>query len=217
MQVAGSRSTSTRAARASSVVPRLRRRVDGAADPRARARRRHRRRRRRDARSITSAAGRSTLDAIRVLVLDEADEMLDMGFAEDIDAILEATPATRQTALFSATMPARIAGDRRAAPDATRRGSRSRARRPRPASSRASARSPTSCARAHKAAALERVLDMESPASAHRLLPHAARGGHARRDAQRARLPRRGAARRHAAAAARRGDEPLPRRRRPIC
>src|SRR4051812_40465091 len=48
------------------------------------------------------------LGELRVLVLDEADEMLDMGFAEDLDAILQATPATRQTALFSATMPARI-------------------------------------------------------------------------------------------------------------
>ena len=48
------------------------------------------------------------LDGLIVLVLDEADEMLDMGFADDLDAILEATPATRQTALFSATMPARI-------------------------------------------------------------------------------------------------------------
>jgi ATP-dependent RNA helicase DeaD len=48
------------------------------------------------------------LDAVRVLVLDEADEMLDMGFAEDIDAILETMPATRQTTLFSATMPPRI-------------------------------------------------------------------------------------------------------------
>jgi len=48
------------------------------------------------------------LDALRVLVLDEADEMLDMGFAEDLEAILAATPATRQTALFSATMPDRI-------------------------------------------------------------------------------------------------------------
>src|SRR5688572_15110402 len=48
------------------------------------------------------------LDALRVLVLDEADEMLDMGFAEDIDTILESTPPSRQTALFSATMPARI-------------------------------------------------------------------------------------------------------------
>jgi ATP-dependent RNA helicase DeaD len=48
------------------------------------------------------------LDALQVLVLDEADEMLDMGFADDLDAILKATPASRQTALFSATMPARI-------------------------------------------------------------------------------------------------------------
>ena len=48
------------------------------------------------------------LDDVRVVVLDEADEMLDMGFAEDIEAILESTPETRQTTLFSATMPARI-------------------------------------------------------------------------------------------------------------
>jgi ATP-dependent RNA helicase DeaD len=48
------------------------------------------------------------LDGLDVLILDEADEMLDMGFADDLDAILKATPATRQTALFSATMPARI-------------------------------------------------------------------------------------------------------------
>jgi len=48
------------------------------------------------------------LDAVRVLVLDEADEMLDMGFAEDIETILQETPDTRQTTLFSATMPARI-------------------------------------------------------------------------------------------------------------
>jgi len=48
------------------------------------------------------------LDALRVLVLDEADEMLDMGFAEDLEAILAATPVSRQTALFSATMPDRI-------------------------------------------------------------------------------------------------------------
>jgi ATP-dependent RNA helicase DeaD len=52
--------------------------------------------------------GTLKLDALRVLVLDEGDEMLDMGFADDLDAILKATPETRQTALFSATMPARI-------------------------------------------------------------------------------------------------------------
>jgi len=45
------------------------------------------------------------LDGLRTLVLDEADEMLRMGFIEDVEWILEHTPATRQTALFSATMP----------------------------------------------------------------------------------------------------------------
>lgn len=49
------------------------------------------------------------LSGIRTVVLDEADEMLDMGFADDLEAILTATPATRQTLLFSATMPPRIA------------------------------------------------------------------------------------------------------------
>ena len=48
------------------------------------------------------------LAQVRIVVLDEADEMLDMGFADDLDAILEQTPATKQTALFSATMPPRI-------------------------------------------------------------------------------------------------------------
>lgn len=45
---------------------------------------------------------------VRVLVLDEADEMLDMGFAEELEAILAGMPESRQTMLFSATMPARI-------------------------------------------------------------------------------------------------------------
>jgi ATP-dependent RNA helicase DeaD len=56
--------------------------------------------------------GRGTLplDGLKVVVLDEADEMLDMGFAEDIEAILQSTPAERQTVLFSATMPSRIDG-----------------------------------------------------------------------------------------------------------
>src|SRR3982751_3227815 len=52
--------------------------------------------------------GTMTLAHLRMLLLDEADEMLDMGFAEDLDAILKATPHTQQTALFSATMPSRI-------------------------------------------------------------------------------------------------------------
>ncbi len=45
------------------------------------------------------------LSHVRYLVLDEADEMLSMGFIEDIEAILKETPPTRQTALFSATLP----------------------------------------------------------------------------------------------------------------
>ncbi len=53
---------------------------------------------------------RTTLDLknVEVLVLDEADEMLDMGFAEDIDAIIAETPEERQTALFAATFAPRI-------------------------------------------------------------------------------------------------------------
>ena len=52
--------------------------------------------------------GTLRLDGIKILVLDEADEMLDMGFADDLDELLKATPDTRQTALFSATIPSRI-------------------------------------------------------------------------------------------------------------
>jgi len=52
--------------------------------------------------------GSLTLDHVRVLVLDEADEMLRMGFAEDVDRILTDAPGERQTALFSATMPPAI-------------------------------------------------------------------------------------------------------------
>ena len=54
------------------------------------------------------ARGTLDLDEVAVVVLDEADEMLDMGFAEDIGEILEACPSERQTVLFSATMPPRI-------------------------------------------------------------------------------------------------------------
>ncbi len=53
--------------------------------------------------------GTLVLAGIRAVVLDEADEMLDMGFAEDLEAILETVPRERQTALFSATIPSRIA------------------------------------------------------------------------------------------------------------
>ncbi|MBM3271617.1 MAG: DEAD/DEAH box helicase, partial [Candidatus Sericytochromatia bacterium] len=52
--------------------------------------------------------GTLKLAQVQTVVLDEADEMLDMGFADDLVTILEQTPSTKQTALFSATMPPRI-------------------------------------------------------------------------------------------------------------
>jgi ATP-dependent RNA helicase DeaD len=48
------------------------------------------------------------LHSTRFVVLDEADEMLDLGFLEDVERILSLTPSSRQTALFSATMPPEI-------------------------------------------------------------------------------------------------------------
>ena len=52
--------------------------------------------------------GTMKLDKLRVLVLDEADEMLRMGFIDDVEWIMEQTPGNRQIALFSATMPKQI-------------------------------------------------------------------------------------------------------------
>jgi len=52
--------------------------------------------------------GTVDLSHLRALVLDEADEMLRMGFIDDVESILQKTPAQRQTALFSATMPPQI-------------------------------------------------------------------------------------------------------------
>ncbi|NGO70036.1 DEAD/DEAH box helicase [Streptomyces boncukensis] len=48
------------------------------------------------------------LSAVRALVLDEADEMLDLGFLPDVEKIIEMLPARRQTMLFSATMPGQV-------------------------------------------------------------------------------------------------------------
>jgi len=111
--------------------------------------------------------GRGTLSmsGLRMVVLDEADEMLDMGFADDIETILQDTPEDRQTVLFSATMPPRIDGmARRHLTDPVRikieheqatTGESPRVRQ-----------SAYIVSRSHKPAALGRVLDVESPAAA---------------------------------------------------
>ncbi len=52
--------------------------------------------------------GRLRLDAVEILVLDEADRMLDMGFVRDVRKIIKAIPADRQSLLFSATMPTEV-------------------------------------------------------------------------------------------------------------
>ncbi len=108
--------------------------------------------------------GSLDLSQIRTVVLDEADEMLDMGFTEDIESILEHTPSDRQTVLFSATMPGRIisiakrhqndpirieigAGEAAANRDLIRQ-------------------SVYMVQRHHKASALGRILDIEAPKSA---------------------------------------------------
>jgi ATP-dependent RNA helicase DeaD len=110
------------------------------------------------------ARGSLKLGELQTVVLDEADEMLDMGFAEDLESIFDATPDARQTVLFSATMPPRIEQMAR--------------RRLRDPERITIDREPTSgegplvrqsayiVARAHKPAALGRVLDVESPTAA---------------------------------------------------
>ncbi len=106
--------------------------------------------------------GTLKLDKLRVLILDEADEMLDMGFAEDLDEILKATPATRQTALFSATMPSRIMaiGERH-----LKNPARITIAREKPAAGDMPRVRQVAyiVQRSYKAAALARILDMEDP------------------------------------------------------
>jgi ATP-dependent RNA helicase DeaD len=105
------------------------------------------------------------LDGVSIVVLDEADEMLDMGFAEDLEAILQETPRERQTVLFSATLPPRItAMSRRHLSDPVRiqiateklvKGAAPKVRQ-----------IAFIVQRANKLVALSRVLDLENPASA---------------------------------------------------
>ncbi|MDQ6937608.1 MAG: DbpA RNA binding domain-containing protein, partial [Actinomycetota bacterium] len=109
--------------------------------------------------------GTLSLDSVGLVVLDEADEMLDMGFAEDIEQILDAAPDQRQTVLFSATMPKRLDAIARRHlhdPVTVRIGA--------PAASRGETPKVRQVAylvpRAHKASALGRLLDVEAPVAA---------------------------------------------------
>ncbi|RKG84022.1 DEAD/DEAH box helicase [Corallococcus terminator] len=105
------------------------------------------------------------LDRVHTVVLDEADEMLDMGFADDLEAILSETPEKRQTALFSATLPPRISSiaerhlrqpERiRIAKEKLEAGEMPRVRQ-----------TAYIVPRAFKIATLGRVLDLESPTAA---------------------------------------------------
>jgi ATP-dependent RNA helicase DeaD len=105
------------------------------------------------------------LGEVRTVVLDEADEMLDMGFAEDIEAILAETPEDRQTVLFSATMPPRI-------DSIARRHLRDPVRIAMGRTAVTSGDLPLVrqsayiVARAHRSAALGRILDVEAPSAA---------------------------------------------------
>ncbi len=108
--------------------------------------------------------GSLPLDAIKMVVLDEADEMLDMGFADDIESILDAIPHAHQTVLFSATMPPRINSiAKRYQTDPVKinvvRGDTK-------ASAGKVRQSAYVVQRNHKPAALGRILDIESPGGA---------------------------------------------------
>ncbi len=108
--------------------------------------------------------GTLNISGVSTVVLDEADEMLDMGFADDLEAILKETPETRQTVLFSATLPPRIASiakrhltdpvQIKIAQEKVKAGSMPKVRQ-----------TAYVVQRPYKLAALSRVLDVENPAS----------------------------------------------------
>ncbi|MFT5222015.1 MAG: ATP-dependent RNA helicase DeaD [Glaciecola sp.] len=109
--------------------------------------------------------GSLKLDLIEVVVLDEADEMLDMGFTEDLEAILSQAPDLRQTMLFSATMPGRInkmANRHLNEPVRISIGRDATAPGVAPLIRQAA----YAVQRSHKPAALGRVLDVEAPEAA---------------------------------------------------
>src|SRR6201996_1812073 len=108
--------------------------------------------------------GTLKLSGLEILVLDEADEMLDMGFAEEIEAILASTPGERQTALFSATMPPRIDGMGRRPLVHPVRAELGR-QAPAPPDGLLVRQTAYLVPRGYKAAALGRVLDLERPAA----------------------------------------------------
>jgi ATP-dependent RNA helicase DeaD len=117
-------------------------------------------------RALDLARGKKLkLERVAVVVLDEADEMLDMGFAEDIEALLAETPKVRQTVLFSATLPPRInAIAKRHSTDPVRI---KIAAEPMVAGTSALVRQFAYIVpRGHKLATLGRVLDVENPGSA---------------------------------------------------
>ena len=102
------------------------------------------------------------LEDLQIVVLDEADEMLDMGFAEEIDEVLKTAPKDRQTALFSATMPPRINA---IANSHLTNPAQIKIKRSAPAHGETPLVSQRAyiVGRAHKAAALGRILDVEAP------------------------------------------------------